>query len=51
MPIARWSEALRQHLRPGVRVVELDTTINAAEFADACVVELLANMRRVAETL
>jgi len=31
-------------LRPGIRVVDVDATINAPEFAQACVRELLANI-------
>lgn len=37
--------ALRRALRPDIRVVELDCVINDLEFADACVAELLKNLR------
>jgi uncharacterized protein (UPF0261 family) len=36
--------SLANTLRPGIRVVKVDATINAPEFAQACVRELLANM-------
>jgi uncharacterized protein (UPF0261 family) len=36
--------AIRAHLRPGVRVVELDHEVNDPAFADACAAELLKNM-------
>jgi uncharacterized protein (UPF0261 family) len=39
-------QALKQGLRPDIRVVEMDCLINDPEFADACVRELLGNMER-----
>jgi uncharacterized protein (UPF0261 family) len=34
-------DALRQHLRPGIPLVEMDSEINAPEFAAACAQALL----------
>jgi uncharacterized protein (UPF0261 family) len=36
--------SLANTLRPGIRIVNVDATINAPEFAKACVEELLANI-------
>ncbi len=36
--------SLANTLRPGIRIVDVDATINAPEFAQACVRELLANI-------
>ena len=41
--------ALRTHLRPEVRVVEMDTEINAPAFARACAEALLANVAAMAQ--
>ncbi len=40
--------AIRQHLRPGIPLVEMDCEINAPEFAAACAQALLSNMARAA---
>jgi uncharacterized protein (UPF0261 family) len=42
-------DALRQHLRPDIPVIELDATINDPRFADACATALLENMRKPVE--
>jgi uncharacterized protein (UPF0261 family) len=39
-------DAIRKHLRPDIRVREINCAINDAEFADACAQELLANINR-----
>jgi uncharacterized protein (UPF0261 family) len=41
-------ESLKEHLRPGIRVLEYDTTINDEHFAQACAHELLENLGRYA---
>ena len=41
--------ALRTHLRPEVRVVEMDTEINTPAFARACAEALLANVAAMAQ--
>lgn len=40
--------AIKQHLRPQIPVVEMDTTINDPRFADACADALLANIQTCA---
>jgi uncharacterized protein (UPF0261 family) len=49
-----WPEAdqalfhgLKEHLRAGIEVIELDANINDAEFAERCAAELLKNMQTV----
>jgi uncharacterized protein (UPF0261 family) len=39
-------DSLKQHLRPGIRLLEFDTTINDEHFAQACAHELLENLGR-----
>ena len=38
--------AIRQHLKPGIPLMELDCEINAPEFAEACARALLASLKK-----
>ena len=38
--------AIRQHLKPGIPLVELDCEINAPEFAEACARALLSSLKK-----
>ncbi len=40
--------AIRRHLKPAVRLVEMDCEINDPQFAKACAVELLNNIKAAA---
>jgi len=37
--------AVKEHLKPGIPLVEMDCEVNAPEFAKACADALLAGMR------
>jgi uncharacterized protein (UPF0261 family) len=38
--------AIKQHVRPGIPVVEMDCVINDPAFAQRCAAELLGNLRK-----
>jgi uncharacterized protein (UPF0261 family) len=40
--------AIKQHLRPGIPLIEMDCKINEAEFAKACAETLLASLKKCA---